>query len=40
MENIEGNVYLIKEAAKLVEVEAHVLRYWEDKCNRLYLKNA
>lgn len=30
MENIEGNVYLIKEAAKLVEVEAHVLRYWEE----------
>lgn len=30
MENIEGKVYLIKEAAKLVEVEAHVLRYWEE----------
>ena len=25
-----GNVYLISDAARKVNVEAHVLRYWEE----------
>ena len=27
--------YLISEAAKLVQVESHVLRYWEEELERL-----
>lgn len=27
---VEEHRYLISEAAKIVAVEAHVLRYWED----------
>ncbi len=34
-----GNKYLIKEAAKLVDVEPHVLRYWEEELDMRIKRN-
>ena len=34
-----GNKYLIKEAAKMVDVEPHVLRYWEEELDMRIKRN-
>ncbi len=34
-----GNIYLIKEAAKMVDVEPHVLRYWEEELEMKIKRN-
>lgn len=33
------NTYIISEAAKLINVETHVLRYWEDELDITILRN-